>query len=553
VGLIYLSEHARYVRQSAQFAFEKGVPETLPEREKRAGKDQTNMNKGKKLAKQPHPDWAAKGRQCASVGNYTLAIRYFERAVALDSQAASTHLDLGNAYAISGDTVHAISCYSEALRLDPDSEWAWNNLANLFLQLKDIPRAVTCYQNAVRVSPTFAFARYGLGRALNMIGLHQQALEHLLVACNLNPSHADSWLNLGNAHQYLGHFDDALSCFDRALPLSSQPAEVHVNRAIILLNRGNFGDGWREYEFRWKTHGFDVYKKRPLGKPKWRGEPLERKRIFLHAEQGLGDAIQFARFIPEVSARGAEVYLEVDARLKELLAGLLEPGHILARGEPLPTFDYHCSLLSLPFALGVEFGSIPNQPYLSIYQTAREDARRAIEKETDGHSAVRVGIVWRGNPQNRDDLLRSLQPSQLPALAAVKGIKWFLLQNDATSEELTGLPAGFSISTLPPKHLDGFLATGAVIQELDLVVSIDTVTAHLTGALGKPLWLLLPAFYEWRWHSHLQNSPWYPSARLFRQEVPGNWMHPLERLATELTEIARKRREDPAATNRPDG
>jgi tetratricopeptide (TPR) repeat protein len=480
------------------------------------------------------------GRQSAQAGDYELAIRHFERAVALEPTEGSIHLELGNAYAQAGKAPQAVHSYGAALRLEPNSAWAWNNLGNVLLQLNNAQTAVSCYENAVRSAPGMGVAHYGLGRALNLLGRHEPALEHLQMACRLNPGHADSWLNLGNAHQYLGRFDEALRCFDRALPLSSEPAEVHVNRAVILLNRGDFSEGWREYEYRWETPGFSAYKKRPLGKPQWQGESLEGKCILLHAEQGFGDAIQFARFIPAVLARGAEVYLEVRDPLKELLAGLVEPGHILVRGEPLPAFDYHCSLLSLPIAMGLEFDSIPSRPYLSVGQSAREDARRAIEKETDGLSSVRAGIAWRGNPQHRENLLRSLQLSQLTELFSVPGVRWFVLQKDATAAELASLPAG--VSTLPPQHLDGFLATGAVIQELDLVVSIDSVTAHLTGALGKPLWLLLPAFSEWRWHSHLESSPWYPSARLFRQTVPGDWTHPVQQLRTALAEMAREPR-----------
>ena len=496
-------------------------------------------------AAQPNVDWVAMGRQSAAAGDYESAIRWFERAVELEPTAVALHLELGNAYALAGNALRAIECYGAVLRLEPNSAWAWNNLGNVLLELKGLETAATCYENAVRSAPTLAAAQYGLGRALHGLGRHEPALEHLQLACSLNPGHADAWLNLGNVHHYLGHYDDALSCFDRALPLSSQPAEVHVNRAMILLNRGNFGEGWSEYEYRWETPGYSAYKKRPLGRPQWKGESLAGRRILLHAEQGFGDAIQFARFIPAVLARGAEVYLEVRAPLKELLAGLVEPGHILVQGEPLPSFDYHCPLLSLPLALGLEFDSIPSRPYLRVGHTARAAARRAVDKETGGRSTVRAGIVWKGNPEKRDDALRSLQPAQLAALFAVPGVRWFVLQREATAADLAGLPEGLPVSILPAQHLEGFEAIGAVIEELDLVVSIDTVTAHLAGALGKPLWLVLPAFFEWRWHSHLEDSPWYPSARFFRQQVPGSWTDPLQQLVTALTEMVRKHGEDP--------
>ena len=452
-------------------------------------------------------------------------------------------LETGNAYSNDGDVLRAIDCCGSALRLDPDSGDAWNNLGNLFLRLNDARGAVSCYQNSVRLQPFEAAAHYGLGRSLNLIGRHELALEHLSTASKLNPRHADTLVNLGNAHHYLGHFEEALRCFDSALPLSHRPAEVHVNRAMVLLNGGNFRDGWREFEYRWETPSFRAYKKRPFRNSQWRGEPLRGKRILLHGEQGLGDAIQFSRFIPEVFARGAEIFLEVKAPLKELMTSLIEPDHIIVLGEPVPKCDYQCSLISLPYLLGVELGDIQSSPYLKVNEFARAAARCAIERVADGHSQLKVGIAWKGNPEHSSDQLRSVIPHQLADLARTKGVQWYVLQKDATPEELAGLLPGLSVTTLPTEHLDGLLATAAVIQELDLVISVDTVTAHLTGALGKPLWLLLPAFYEWRWHSHLEDSPWYASARLFRQHEPGNWVHSIARMASELSLAVAKRRE----------
>lgn len=480
--------------------------------------------------------WHRLARQTAEAGNDLLAIRYYERALALGANPA-LYLDMGNTYAHMGETLRAIQCYGKGLHLDPDSGQTWNNFGNLFLQLKDTASATLCYRNAARLLADDG-ALYSLGRVLDLTGRHAEALTHLRRACELNPSHVDAWTNLGNAHLHLGHLDEALRIYDRALALSDHPAELHVNRAMILLNQGDFRQGWSEYEQRWETAPFSVYKRRPFGRPQWKGEPLSGKRIFLHAEQGLGDSIQFARFIPEVSARALEVFLEVSDPLKSLMEGLLDREHILSRKLSLPEFEYHCSLMSLPVALQLEIGSIPADPYLHLPEQARAEARQAIDHATNGRPSLRVGISWKGNPTHRWDQLRSLKPVQLSPLAAVQGVQWFLLQQDATPEELASFPKGFAIATLPPKQLDGFLATAALIQELDLVISVDTVTAHLAGALGKPLWLLIPAFYDWRWHSHLPNSPWYPSAKLFRQHEPGAWTGAIESLASALSELA---------------
>jgi len=443
-------------------------------------------------------------------------------------------IETANRYARSGDLTRAIEYYGKALRIDPNSFAAWNNLGNVFLQLNNPGGARTCYENAVQLRPWDGAAWYNLGRTLDLLGRHREALQHLLAACEFNPRHADAWTNLGNVHQNLGNFDEALRCFDRALPLAEHPAEVHVNRAMVLLNRGDFREGWREYEYRWDTNGFAAYKKLSFGAPRWKGESLAGKSILLYAEQGFGDAIQFARFIPAVTERAAEVFLEVGAPLRQLLEKLAPRGHILERGEALPRVDYHCSLMSLPLALNLEISSIPGEPYLAVPESARGAAREAIERETAGRPALKAGLCWRGKTTHRWNHVRSMTVDKLAPLGSVADVQWFLLQKDATEQEIAQLREGLHLSVLPQKHLEGFLATAAVIDALDLVLSIDTVTAHLTGALGKPLWLFLPAFYDWRWHAHLSSSPWYPTARLWRQKEPGSWEGAVESAAKQL-------------------
>jgi len=482
--------------------------------------------------------WVELAQRAAAEGDHLLAVQQYERAIALEPQNVSFHLEMGTAHARSGAALRALECFGEALRLDPNCGMAWNNCGNIFLQLNELSSATNFYRNAARLQPSDAGIQYNLGRALDQAGEHEEALGHLLRACELNPMHADAWTNLGNVHHNLGHLDEALECYDWALPLSANPAEVHVNRAVILLNQGDFAEGWSEYEARWATAAFRAYQEIPFGRPQWTGEPLAGKRILLHAEQGFGDAIQFVRFIPEVVARGGTVFLEVQAPIKALMEGLLEPGHVLARGEARPEFDVHCSLISLPFALKLGFEAIPHEPYLRAPLAVREDVRQALDRATGDGRGLRVGITWRGNPTHRWNVVRSLKPEQLAPLAAVDGVEWFCLQKDATAEELARFP--LRLAPLDARYLNGFLSTAAVIEELDLVVSIDTVTAHLTGALGKPLWLLLPAFYDWRWHSHLEDSPWYPSARLFRQGRPGVWDGAMEGLAAALRELAGK-------------
>lgn len=483
--------------------------------------------------------WYKLGALTALSGNLAEALPHYQRAIELDPANTNFHLDLGNVYAQLGDTVRAIECYGKVLQLDPNSAYAWNNLGNLFLQLRDVANALLCYRSATNLQPEISAFHYNLGRTLDSVGQHGEALEVLIRANRLDPTHGDTWTNMGNAYQHLGKFEAALDCYTQAMEYTADSAELHVNRAMILLNLGNFREGWKEYEHRWETPTFACYKQRPLGKPQWRGEKIKGKRILLHTEQGFGDAIQFARFIPQVRALGAEVFLEAGAPLKPLLESLLEPGHILVRGEPLPEFDYHCSLISLPLALGTELDSIPNAPYLTVPQEISAEAKKVLDEHTNGQPKLRIGLCWRGNPTHRWDKVRSLTPAQLEPLARVPEVQWFCLQKDATEQELASFPGEFALTKLPASQLEGFLPTAAVIQNLDLVVSIDTVTAHLTGALGKSLWLLLPIYYDWRWHIRHQDSPWYPSARLFRQPQPGAWQPAIEDLVNALSKLAR--------------
>lgn len=478
------------------------------------------------------------GLQAAAQAGDSVATIGAPGSASSESRSVAHWIDKGNASAATNQFVEAVDFYGKALRLDPHSGQAWHNLGNLFLQLKNLDNAISCYRNAVQWLPSDPLCAYSLGRALNLIGCHREALQHLSRSCAVAPAHADAWANLGIAYQYLGQGEQALECYDRAAVLSDVAVDAQMNRAMVLLDRGDFAEGWRAYEHRWQLPGFQKAVTRFAGKPRWRGEPLQGKRILLYAEQGFGDMIQFARFVPEVAKLASEVYLEVPSRLWALFANLLPTGRVLARGGTLPDYDLHCPLMSLPLALHVELDTIPSQPWLHVPAEQRERARHALTVAGHGpRPRLRVGLAWRGNPDHKWDRVRSLRPAQLAPLAQVPGVQWVLLQQDATPKELAALSPAFA-PVLLRQQLDGFLATAGLIDELDLVISVDTVTGHLTGALGRPLWLLLPAFYDWRWHSHRADSPWYPSARLFRQADPGNWAGVVERVAEQLSNLA---------------
>jgi hypothetical protein len=299
-----------------------------------------------------------------------------------------------------------------------------------------------------------------------------------------------------------------------------------VYLAMILLRSGRFRDGWREQEWRWQWKEFPS-PKRTFAQPRWHGEALEGRRILLHAEQGLGDAIQFMRYAPMVAALDADTILEVHPELVRLAQTVPGVAHVIARGETLPQFDTHCPLLSLPLAFSTEFATIPaNIPYFF-------PERLTSIPPLTGEAKLRVGLVWAGDPKSPIDRKRSLPESALAPLFEVKDIAIYSLQRGPASEAAPTMPFAGTLA-----QTGDFAATAEFVSTLDLVLTVDTAVAHLSGALGLPVWIMLPKVADWRWLEAREDSPWYPSARLFRQQAAGDWGQVIARIATELRRLA---------------
>ena len=332
----------------------------------------------------------------------------------------------------------------------------------------------------------------------------------------------------------LGRLDEARASFDHAVGIRPNFAQAHWNRAQAMLLAGAFARGWREHEWRLAAH---PELQRPFAQPLWLGEePLAGKTLLLHAEQGLGDTIQFCRYAPLAGARGARVVLEVQTSLVDLLRDLPGVSSVVARGDPLPPFVLHCPLPSLPLAFGTTLATIPAQtPYLRV------PADRAAAWEARlGRKRPRVGLVWSGNAGHRRDRSRSIPLYALMPLFDLDAT-FVSLQKDVRAADqavLQQTPKLVDVSA----GLESFADTAALIGELDLVIAVDTSVAHLTGALGKRLWLLLPAAPDWRWLTGRDDSPWYPTARLFRQNDARAWGPVVTRVRAALQEmIARER------------
>jgi hypothetical protein len=340
--------------------------------------------------------------------------------------------------------------------------------------------------------------------------------------------------NRGLALQALNRHPDALASYGRAVEIQKDYADAHFNQALALLTIGDFSRGFAKYEWRWRRTGMPA-ERRGYGRPLWLGEyPLQRKTILLHAEQGLGDTIQFARYVPLLARTGAKVVLEVQRDLVPVLAQVEGVASVVARGQPLPAFDVHCSLGSLPLALKTEPGTIPAEiPYVTADEARIAKWRPRIAGLDTGIERPKVAMAWSGNAQHSNDRNRSIALPQLASLWSADRARFVGIQRELRDED-TRLLAGEARVTQVGADLDDFADTAAVLALVDLVITVDTSVAHLAGAMGRPVWILLPFSPDWRWTLEGESSRWYPSARLFRQPVLGDWGNVIERVRSEL-------------------
>lgn len=455
----------------------------------------------------------------------------------------------------------AEALYRRALALRPDHPVALHFLGVLALQTGHAEAAAVLVGRAVALAPADADARVNLGLALAEVGRVEEALESHALALSLAPDHVVALTALGNLLERLGRAVEAEAHQRRALALTTTPAaeaaaranlaltlkaqgrldetealqrqavaldpslaQAHHSLGMTLLLRGQFARGWREYAWRWRDPGFRS-PRRTFPQPAWDGSDPAGVTLLLHAEQGLGDAVQFMRYAPLLAERGARVILELPPELLALAQGLEGSIETIAHGAPPPPFDAHAALLDLPGLLGTDEDSIPTRvPYLHAPVELVADWRARL-----GRGSYSVGLVWAGNPVHRNDRNRSMAADRLVPLLDVPGVRLFSLQ---VGERAREAPAG--IVDLSPRLVDPS-HTAAVLEVLDLLICVDTLPAHLAGALGRPAWVLLPFIPDWRWLWAREDSPWYPSLRLFRQRRPGDWDDVVRRVADALT------------------
>ncbi|WP_323118496.1 tetratricopeptide repeat protein [Burkholderia alba] len=464
------------------------------------------------------------GNALNALGRHDEALASFHRALALRPGHAGAHNNLGMALGAIGRSDEAVTHFHAAIAAEPRFVAAHFNLGNTLDAIGRHADAIPAFEAALALVPQFPLALYGLGNALAALGRHREARPHYERAVGLDPSFQLAWLNLGTAHHALGAHEMALRAFDQALRLAPDHPLTQMHRAVTLLTLRDFARGLPAYEARHRLPGA-----RPAPLPRWQGEPIAGRTLLVCAEQGFGDTLQFVRLVPLARARCAHLILQVQPALLPLIEPMAAAWRIKVvalDAARLPAADLMCSLLSLPFALGLEAGDLPSRtPYLAVPDAARRRFRGSL----GGQSKRKYGIAWSGRQQAQEN--RSLPLAMLDPLFALPGVDWVVLHPGVPGDERAALDAHPHAARI--HHVDGltdFAATAALIDRLDGVVSIDTAVAHLAGALGKPLWLMLPFAADWRWFAD-GDSPWYPRAHLHRQPAPGDWPSVVEAVA----------------------
>jgi len=452
-------------------------------------------------------------------------LKRFDEALASCDRALALRPDLAEALSNRSMILHdtkrddeaLVSC-DRALTVRPDHVEALSNRGTILNELKRYDEALESYDRALVLRPNHAEALYNRGNCLHELNRYEEALESYDRALAVRPDDARTFNNRGKVLKELTRHDEALASIDRALALEPGNITAHRNAASLRLVTGDFSRGWPEYEWRWKKEAMALAK-RNFPQPLWLGaEEIGGKRILLHSEQGFGDTIQFCRYVPLVAARGARVILDVQKPLQPLMSSLAGASQIISTGDPLPDFDLHCPLLSLPLAFKTRLETIPSgAPYLLAPSQAVTDWDTRIGAER----RPRIGLAWSGNAAHERDRDRSMSLRAFLSILDI-GATFVSLQKDVRADDATVLDERGDILQFGDQ-LGDFSDTAALISQLDLVISVDTSVAHLAGALGKPVWVLVSHIPEWRWLLDRSDSPWYPTARLFRQNHTRTW------------------------------
>lgn len=439
----------------------------------------------------------------------------FRKAIALNANIPEAHNNLGNVLVDLEQYDDAIASFRRAIALRDNYAEVYNNLSTAYKKQGKLEEALRNCRAALDFRPDFAEAYSNYSGLLKILGRSEEALEFSRRALELNPGLPEVHYNLGTALAEQGKIDEAIPLFKEAIKLRSDFPNAHYNLATSLLAKGDYEQGWLEYEWRWKTRRL-IMAKRLFKQPQWRGEAAEGRRLLIHAEQGLGDTIQFCRYASLAAQAGWKVILEVQKPLLRLLKNLPYVDQVVAFGDLLPPFDLHCPLLSMPLGFKTTLTTIPcSAAYLKAEPELMTDWKKRLASAAK--KGPKIGLAWAGNTASDADQQRSMSSDHFAPLLKLKNMNFVSLQKGGPAA-----PANRPLIDFMDE-IEDFAETAALITQLDLVIAVDTAVVHLAAALGKPVWLLDRFDPDWRWLLGRRDSPWYPSLRIYRQPHSGDW------------------------------
>lgn len=448
----------------------------------------------------------------------------------LPVQPANGHLLFlfGTACYQMGRLPEAAGVLERSIRLDCNNPFAYSSLGNALKDLKRLKEALVCFNLALIINPSFTEAHSNRGMVLQDMSCVVEALISFDRALTIDPNYADIYCNRGNALRELGRLEEALGSYDSALALNPTLPPAFWNKSTVLILLGDFEMGWRLYEWRWKDYQRAYFRNYP--KPLLPDTQVQNNaRVFIYPEQGLGDTIQFCRYVKFMADRGCHVTFEVQAALRTLISSMDSRITLISSGEPIPAFDFQSPLLSLPWVFKTDLETVPAEgSYLSIPEEKRSEWVGRLGPKTK----PRIGLVWSGSRIHKNDHNRSARLEAFLTLLR-DDLEWYSLQKEYREPDLTVLDQHPQINQ-QQEFLKDFTDTGALVEQMDLVISVDTSVAHLAGALGRTVWILLPFIPDYRWLLGRNDTPWYPSATLYRQSENRSWDEVLERVRVNL-------------------
>jgi tetratricopeptide (TPR) repeat protein len=479
--------------------------------------------------------WLGRSNILFEAHRYEESLLAAEKAIALKPSLVEAWHGRGNALNELRRHDEALASYEKALALNPNSGWAWYGRGNVLNELKRFDDALIAYDKALTFDPNFSQAWVGRGNVLNTLKRLDAALAAFVRALALQANLAEAWLGRGNVLLELNRIDDALACYDRAIAIKSDFATAYFNRGRGRLLVGRYSEGWQDYEWRWEAR--DFLSKRPdLKIPHWQGESLRGRHLLVYSEQGLGDTIQFVRCLPLLLQRECEITFLTSQKLVRLVRHSIPSLHVVESVQGFEGIDVQVALMSVAHFFKIDLSSVPDRvPYLN----AEAKLEKAWQARIGGHG-FKIGIAWQGNPIGAIDAGRSIPLKEFVRLSKIPKVRLISLQKNVGLDQLVDLPEGVNIETLGEDFdsgPDAFIDTAAVMNNLDLIITCDTSIAHLAGALGRPAWVALRHVPDWRWMIDRDDTPWYPTMRLFRQNERDDWSSVFLKIESSLRQL----------------